>query len=165
MISQHWFIWWLMSGKKTFTWANIDTDLCHCMAPLGHSKLRQSHCLVLCMWTWQLVTNISNNRGTTEFWYSYISRPISYIDEPLTARIPNRSITLLMMNPLNTKFFMKGIIKILDVALAPCIEMLLICQMLSYCQITSNISGIVLYSVIHYNWLGIADSQRIYRII
>ena len=40
MISQHWFRKWLGAVRQqATTWANVDPDLCHHMASLGHNGL------------------------------------------------------------------------------------------------------------------------------
>ena len=41
MISQHWFRYWLGAVRQQAnTWLNVDTDLCHHMASLGHNELK-----------------------------------------------------------------------------------------------------------------------------
>ena len=41
IISQHWFRYWLGAVRQQAnTWFNVDTDLCHHMASLGHNELK-----------------------------------------------------------------------------------------------------------------------------
>ena len=41
MISQHWFRQWHGTiMHKAITWADVDLDLCHHMASVGHNELR-----------------------------------------------------------------------------------------------------------------------------
>ena len=41
MISQHWFRLWLGAWwHQAITWANVDPDLCHHIASLGHKALK-----------------------------------------------------------------------------------------------------------------------------
>ena len=44
MISQYWFRLWLgVVRQQAITWANVDPDLCHHMASLGHNELQNGH--------------------------------------------------------------------------------------------------------------------------
>ena len=37
MMSQHWFRWWIGAVRQgAITWANVDPDICHHMASVGH---------------------------------------------------------------------------------------------------------------------------------